>query len=178
VVESDRLESGYPGMTGIAGSNPALSSMNLFVIFKRRAVVVESLVNPAVEQGQNLDQLCAVVPKLWGREEWIVNNQKYCGKKLIFNKGYRFSLHYHKIKEESFYILHGLVYLELVTNGVRTERIMTNGDIAHIAPYVQHRITALSEAEIMEFSTHHMEDDSYRLEDSCKIDLASLVLPR
>lgn len=26
MAESDRLESGYPGMTGIAGSNPALSS--------------------------------------------------------------------------------------------------------------------------------------------------------
>lgn len=123
------------------------------------------------------NQLCAVVPKLWGREEWIVNNQNYCGKKLIFNKGYRFSLHYHKIKEESFYVLFGSVYLELVTEGIKTERIMTSGDIVHIQPYVLHRITALSNAEIMEFSTHHMDDDSYRIEESCKIDLTCLVLP-
>lgn len=129
-------------------------------------------------QTQKIEQLCAVVPKLWGREEWIVNNAKYCGKKLIFFKGFRFSLHYHKIKEESFYVLTGTAYLELVDQGVRTERILTSGDVVHVKPYVQHRITALTEAEIMEFSTHHMDDDSYRLEESCKVDLSILKIPK
>ena len=27
------------------------------------------------------------VPKGWGYEKWIVNNDKYCGKLLFFNKG-------------------------------------------------------------------------------------------
>ncbi|MBM3886974.1 cupin domain-containing protein [Candidatus Dependentiae bacterium] len=121
--------------------------------------------------------MCAIVPKLWGREEWIVNNDKYCGKKLIFNKGFCFSLHYHKIKEESFYIVGGAVYLELIEEGRCTKRVMSSGDIAHVKPLVQHRITALTDAEIIEFSTHHMDHDSYRIEESCKVDLTTLVLP-
>lgn len=136
-----------------------------------------SILNTAVKQVEKNNQLCAVVPKLWGREEWIVNNEKYCGKKLIFWQGYRFSLHYHKIKEESFYLLSGIVLLELIDKGLLTERIMTAGDIAHVKPYVQHRVTALTDAELMEFSTQHLDEDSYRLEESGKVDLSKLVLP-
>lgn len=121
-------------------------------------------------------QLCAVVPKLWGREEWIVNNEKYCGKKLIFFQGHRCSLHYHKIKEESFYVLFGRIYLELVDNGKNISRVMEPGDIAHIKTYVQHRITALTDAEVMEFSTFHMDADSYRIEDSGRVDISTLGL--
>ena len=44
------------------------------------------------------------VPKFWGYEQWFVNNDKYCGKRLLLNRGYQCSVHYHKIKEETFYI--------------------------------------------------------------------------
>lgn len=126
----------------------------------------------------NAAQLCAVVPKVWGREEWIVNNDKYCGKKLIFLQGYRFSMHYHKIKEETFYVLSGRVFAELIDGGIASQRVMNPGDILHVKPNVLHRVTALSDAELIEFSTHHMDDDSYRVEESGKIDLAALVLPQ
>jgi len=53
------------------------------------------------------------VDKDWGRELWIVNNDKYCGKILELNKGYRCSIHYHKIKDETFYILEGRVLMEI-----------------------------------------------------------------
>ena len=42
------------------------------------------------------------VPKGWGYEKWITNNEKYCGKLLYFNKGKKCSWHYHEIKEETF----------------------------------------------------------------------------
>ena len=45
-----------------------------------------------------------VVPKGWGFEKWIVNNEKYCGKLLYFIKDRKCSWHYHKIKDETFYI--------------------------------------------------------------------------
>ncbi len=160
------------------------SLLVLVGIFVKRSAMENSAVDSGSQAGmtrknqtQKKDQLCAIVPKLWGREEWIVNGEKYCGKKLIFMQGYRFSLHYHKIKEESFYVLSGSVFLELVDQGVRSERILTPGDVVHVKPYVQHRITALTEAELFEFSTHHMDDDSYRLEESCKVDLSTLILP-
>ena len=37
--------------------------------------------------------------KAWGKEIWMVNNDKYCGKLLCFNKKSKFSMHYHLIKE-------------------------------------------------------------------------------
>jgi quercetin dioxygenase-like cupin family protein len=140
-------------------------------------MAVNSFINPIIKSKYNENQLCAIVHKLWGREEWIVNNDKYCGKKLLFNKGFRFSLHFHKIKEESFYVLSGTIYLELIDQDVRSERVMNVGDVVHIKPFAHHRITAITDAEVMEFSTHHMEDDSYRLEQSSKVDLTTLILP-
>ncbi len=129
-----------------------------------------------LEKKNNLkvEQLNNLVQKEWGREEWIVNNTKYCGKKMVLNKGYRCSMHYHKIKEESFYILAGKIFLETEFNGFKQKRIMTPGDIVHIKPFEYHRFTGLETSEIMEFSTYHMEDDSYRIELSGKVDLSTL----
>ena len=42
------------------------------------------------------------VPKGWGFEKWIVNNEEYCGKLLYFAKGKRCSWHYHVLKDEVF----------------------------------------------------------------------------
>ena len=36
-----------------------------------------------------------VVDKGWGKEIWMVNNNKYCGKLLQFNQNAKFSMHYH-----------------------------------------------------------------------------------
>ena len=46
-------------------------------------------------------------PKGWGHEKWIVNEEKYCGKILFFEAGKRCSWHYHKIKDETFYVQSG-----------------------------------------------------------------------
>ena len=47
------------------------------------------------------------VPKGWGYEKWIVNKEEYCGKLLYFEKGKRCSWHYHKLKDEVFYLQSG-----------------------------------------------------------------------
>lgn len=57
------------------------------------------------------------VQKVWGEELWYVNNEKYAAKQLILNKGYQCSLHYHAKKDETFYILEGVVELEVVDLG-------------------------------------------------------------
>ena len=41
------------------------------------------------------------VPKGWGEELIIENNELYCGKILQFNAGCKFSMHYHMIKDET-----------------------------------------------------------------------------
>ena len=51
------------------------------------------------------------VPKGWGYEKWIVNTDLYCGKLLFIEAGKRCSWHYHKLKDETFYIQSGEVLL-------------------------------------------------------------------
>ncbi len=112
------------------------------------------------------------VKKEWGKEIWIVNRD-YCGKKLILNKGFRCSMHYHKNKDETFYISKGKVLME--TNNKK--QIMLPGNSILIEPNTKHRFTGLEDSEIMEFSTHHEDSDSYRDEISGKVDLDKLELP-
>ena len=46
-----------------------------------------------------------VVEKPWGFEKrWAVND-KYVGKILHINQGHRLSLQYHRIKDETIYVL-------------------------------------------------------------------------
>ena len=96
-------------------------------------------------------------PKVWGEEHWIVNKE-YCGKKLVLWKGHRCSVHWHKLKDEVFYIVSGLVLMEV--NGA--SRVMRPGMKQYIKPGDKHRFTGLADSEIMEFSTTHVEEDSYR----------------
>ncbi|MCB0335649.1 MAG: cupin domain-containing protein, partial [Bdellovibrionales bacterium] len=91
-----------------------------------------------------------------------------CGKKLVLNRGFRCSIHWHKIKDEVFYITKGRVLMEV--NG--ENRVMLPGDKQYIAPGDKHRFTGLEDSEIMEFSTTHREDDSYRDEPSGEVEQA------
>ncbi len=98
-----------------------------------------------------------IVPKTWGHEEWIVNSD-YCGKKLVLKEGHCCSLHFHKIKDETFYIASGKVGFQLNDQFF----ILRPGDSLLITPGTKHRFYGISHSEIFEFSTHHMEEDSYR----------------
>ena len=49
----------------------------------------------------------AIHPKGWGYEKWIVNKDEYCGKLLHIIKGKKCSWHYHKSKDETFYLQEG-----------------------------------------------------------------------
>jgi mannose-6-phosphate isomerase-like protein (cupin superfamily) len=112
-----------------------------------------------------------IVEKVWGREEWIVNNELYCGKKLFVRSGWRCSLHYHKVKHETFYIQQGRIWMEYCGKAW----IMLAGDTLTIEPGRKHRFTGLRfhegvqiESVIFEFSTPHDDEDVYRLEESCR----------
>lgn len=113
-----------------------------------------------------------VVPKSWGEEHWIVNRE-YCGKKLVLKQGHRCSLHYHKVKDEVFYVIKGTVFLELAGE----EMVLSPGDHRHVAPGTLHRFTGLSDAEIIEFSTHHEDSDSYRVQTGGAVDLGRVGMP-
>ncbi len=100
------------------------------------------------------------VKKDWGYEEWIVNNDRYCGKRLILQRGWQCSLHHHEIKHETFHIEDGKVRLELGDQVF----ILLPGDTVEIPVGVKHRFGGLQSSVIYEFSTHHDDKDSYRTE--------------
>ncbi len=113
------------------------------------------------------------VPKGWGFEKWIVNKSQYCGKILYFVKGKKCSFHYHKQKDEVFYVQSGRI---CVIWSDRLEEVLANptgdycnsinlskGDVFHVPPGRVHQIYALEDSEIVEFSTEHFDEDSYRI---------------
>lgn len=105
--------------------------------------------------------------KVWGWEDWVVNNGKYCGKRLFLCQGWQCSLHYHKIKEETFYVESGLVRMELldaVAYEQEPPRVLEPGVAVHIPPGRLHRFAGLADSVIFEFSTTHDEVDTYRVE--------------
>jgi len=107
------------------------------------------------------------VPKGWGFEKWIVNCEEYCGKLLYFVKGKKCSWHYHKLKDETFYIQSGKIRLRYSDDDEiahAIEVILCPGDKFHIYRGLRHQMEALTDVELFEFSTQHFDEDSIRIE--------------
>lgn len=120
-----------------------------------------------------VDEQIRVVPKGWGEERWVHNDELYCGKILVLNAGKHCSLHYHKLKTESFYIQAGHLRMELTDldsaqrhpPAIREEFEMRAGDAILLRPGTVHRFTGIAEETlIFEFSTQHFDADSHRIE--------------
>jgi mannose-6-phosphate isomerase-like protein (cupin superfamily) len=107
------------------------------------------------------------VEKKWGYELWIHNDTDYCGKLLVFNNsGDKFSMHYHMVKDETWYVQEGAFQFDWIDteNGERLYTQIQKGDVIEIKKGLPHQLTALTdEATIFEVSTQHFEDDSYRI---------------
>lgn len=103
--------------------------------------------------------------KGWGEEVWIINNEKYCGKLLKFNKGAIFSDHYHIIKDEAWYVLSGKLELRYydLANADRIIKQLGPGSVVHIPPNTPHQLVAHEASVVIEVSTPHDEADSYRI---------------
>jgi mannose-6-phosphate isomerase-like protein (cupin superfamily) len=107
-----------------------------------------------------------IVSKGWGREVWISNGELYCGKILEIRKGKRCSLHFHKIKTESFYLRTGRLKIR-VKESPESEAIeefeLEAGQCMDVPIGLVHQMEAIEDAELYEFSTQHFESDSHRL---------------
>lgn len=104
-------------------------------------------------------------PKGWGFEDWI-SNREYCGKLLFFNKGKRFSFHYHEKKYETFYLFSGKLEAKISWgDDILTAKTYTllPGDCLEIPTGLRHQIIALEDSNLFEFSTTHFEEDSKRI---------------
>ena len=107
------------------------------------------------------------VEKKWGYELWIHNDTDYCGKLLVFSKsGNKFSMHYHIIKDETWYVQKGAFQFDWIDteNGERCYTQIQEGDVIEIKKGLPHQLTALTEqATVFEVSTQHFDEDSYRI---------------
>lgn len=108
-------------------------------------------------------QLPLIVPKVWGREIWLVNETEYCAKLLEINKGASGSLHYHLIKKETFMVATGKIRLEY---GKAVVIMRAGPETVTILPGTPHRFTGLKSSSILEVSTHHDDNDIVRIEGS------------
>lgn len=118
------------------------------------------------------DEPIKIVPKGWGEERWLHNDELYCGKILVLNQGKCCSLHYHKLKTETFYLASGSLEMELTDlehaqldpPQILERFTMNQGDALLLEPGMVHRFTGLAEVtEIFEFSTQHFDSDSHRI---------------
>lgn len=106
-----------------------------------------------------------IIQKGWGHEVIIVNNDKYCGKILHFNKDSKFSMHYHLIKKETWYVYSGkfiFKYIDTRTADIQSVELNV-GDTVTNEIGEPHQILCLEEGDIFETSTQHFDSDSYRV---------------
>lgn len=129
-----------------------------------------------------------IVPKGWGYEKIIVNNDHYCGKLLYIIKGCKTSLHYHEIKHETFFVESGKVQVyysddheavrKIAESDLEADKMMLfmphghhtiphitlrPGDKFEVPSRLIHRIVAIEDTKLFEFSTHHEDSDSRKL---------------
>jgi quercetin dioxygenase-like cupin family protein len=106
-----------------------------------------------------------IVKKGWGHEVIFINNEQYCGKILHFNKGAKFSMHFHLLKKETWYVSRGkfiFTYINTNTADIITQ-CLEEGDVITNERGQPHQIHCEEEGDIFEVSTTHYDSDSYRI---------------
>lgn len=115
--------------------------------------------------------------KKWGYELWIENNPEYCGKLLHIIPCHKCSVHYHKLKKETFYVIDGSLTLEFskslnLEDWIQMRNIqiirLNKGEAFTIERNIAHRFYSNNglNCDFVEISTHHDEQDSYRIIES------------
>ena len=102
------------------------------------------------------------IDKPWGHEVIWAETEGYVGKLLCINAGHRLSKQYHEKKEETVYVIKGILY-NYEADGTITK--VYPGQALHINVGQIHRFGANeSNVEVVEVSTPYL-DDVVRLED-------------
>jgi mannose-6-phosphate isomerase len=106
------------------------------------------------------------VEKPWGYELIWAKAEDYAGKLLFVRAGHALSLQFHRVKDESWYVLEGRAELQLGEAGqaVLSTEVVGPGVAFRFRPGTVHRIRALEDTTILEVSTPQL-DDIVRLED-------------
>ena len=114
----------------------------------------------------NLQQL-GQVKKGWGFELVWANNDKYCGKLLVFDRvGAKTSLVFHKEKAKSWFINTGkfkITFIDVATGEVK-EAVLDEGKTVDFGALGPHQVEALvADSIIFEVGTADYVEDRFRL---------------
>jgi mannose-6-phosphate isomerase-like protein (cupin superfamily) len=112
-----------------------------------------------------MERLEGFVKKGWGHELIWATNDKYCGKLMKFNKGAKFSMHFHAEKDESWYVLDGLFMIKFIETKDASMHDVTlkAGEVWRNRPLQPHQVICLEEGTIIEVSTPDSVQDNYRV---------------
>lgn len=113
------------------------------------------------------------VEKKWGYELWLANNadEDYCGKILFIEEGKSTSMHYHENKHETFYILSGQLKVDYLEHNElhqvhRLSVICVEGQSMEMPRRQEHKLIAHEgDLTLIEISTFHKDQDSYRIDE-------------
>lgn len=110
-------------------------------------------------------RLEGTVEKGWGSENIWVTNDHYCSKFMHFDKGSKFSMHFHKDKIETWYVLSGEFEVRWIetSNAQMQSKVLEIGDVWHNDPLVPHQLMCYKKGTILEVSTPDSVEDNYRV---------------
>jgi quercetin dioxygenase-like cupin family protein len=127
------------------------------------------------------------VNKPWGHELWIADGVRtpYALKRILFESGKRSSLHVHRFKYETNFVIGGSGFIQLSDGPIDFDLYLNSkdaqsyiadfvsglieipllpGDIVDVEPGYLHRVVSTSDLIFVECSTCHL-DDVFRIED-------------
>ena len=100
------------------------------------------------------------VDKPWGHELIWAHTDRYVGKLISIEPGKRLSLQYHERKDESVFVLSGVLRLHLENEAGELEvRDLSPGEHQRVRVGRKHRFEALDDVvEVLEVSTPELDD--------------------
>lgn len=105
------------------------------------------------------------VEKPWGYELIWAETDDYVGKILHVHAGEALSLQYHEVKDETLHLLRGTMKFWVAPVGDELEEVvLAEGESFRVPPRTVHRMEAVTDCDILEASTAHL-DDVVRLRD-------------
>ena len=112
-----------------------------------------------------MTRLNGYVEKGWGHEFIFATNDKYCGKLLRFNKDAKFSMHFHAVKDETWFVLSGRFLVRYIDTKDATQKEieLKQNDVWHNPPLFPHQVICLEEGTLIEVSTPDSVEDNYRV---------------
>jgi mannose-6-phosphate isomerase len=104
------------------------------------------------------------VPKPWGHETIWAKTDAYVGKILHIKAGEALSVQYHTVKDETVYLLSGQLNYRIWEGDKPVDVNLGIGDAFRVTPGTIHQMEAVTDCDILEVSTPHL-DDVVRIKD-------------